>query len=106
MLFTLIYISKKKIYVYFIMDEKKKIPRGYVRGKDGKLKKKRLVIVDKPKPVARLLASTVRPPPPAPPFQPDFVRQFNLDPISKRNADMKAARAAVAKAQALRYGGY
>ena len=49
------------------MDEKKKIPRGYVRGKDGKLKKKRLVIVDKPKPVARLLASTVRPRPPPPP---------------------------------------
>ena len=127
------------------MDEKKKIPRGYVRGKDGKLKKKRLVIVDKPKPKARLLASTVRPPPPPPPkpkarllastlrpppppppkpkarllastirppppppppFQPDFERELNLDPMSKRDADMKAARSAVAKAQALRYGGY
>ena len=83
---------------YVTCDDKKK--------KKKKLRRKRLVIVDKPKPVARLLASTVRPPPPAPPFQPDFVRQFNLDPISKRNADMKAARAAVAKAQALRYGGY
>ena len=49
------------------MDQKEKLPRGYVRGKDGKLKKKRLVIVDKPKPKARLLASTVRPPPPPPP---------------------------------------
>ena len=72
-----------------------------------KLKNKRLVIVDKPKPKARLLASTIRPPPPPPPpFQPDFERELNLDPMSKRDADMKAARSAVAKAQALRYGGY
>jgi len=50
--------TKIKIYVYFIMDEKKKIPAGYVRGKDGKLKKKKLVIVDKPtkkKPRKRLI---------------------------------------------------
>ena len=95
MLFTLIYISKKKIYVYFIMDQKAKrllekekrllAERGYVRGKDGKLKKKRLAVK---KPTSsltptelarveeilaekepRLLASTKRPPPPPPPQQ-------------------------------------
>ena len=67
------------------MDKKKKIPAGYVRGKDGKLKKKRLAVK---KPTSsltptelarveeilaekepRLLASTKRPPPPPPPQQ-------------------------------------
>ena len=76
---------------YVTCDDKNKKKKKKLSKK--KLKNKRLVIVDKP------VNKSV-------PFQPDFERELNLDPMSKRDADMKAARSAVAKAQALRYGGY
>ena len=76
---------------YVTCDDKNKKKKKKLSKK--KLKNKRLVIVDKP--VNKIV-----------PFQPDFERELKLDPMSKRDADMKAARSAVAKAQALRYGGY